>query len=182
MNAFAPALRAATALATCDQPDIDALREAVRAALPEIAKRAPVAEQNRQVPPGNVALLREAGFLRLVQPRAFGGLEADFDVLVGLTMEVAAACASTGWVCGLAAAHQWLVANFPEERSTTCGAKTPTRLSVAPTHRRARPSPSMADGASRGGGHSPRAATSRSGRRAALCCPRPPTGSRRSRP
>jgi resorcinol 4-hydroxylase (FADH2) len=141
MNAFAPALRAATALATCDQPDIDALREAVRAALPEIAKRAPVAEQNRQVPPGNVALLREAGFLRLVQPRAFGGLEADFDVLVGLTMEVAAACASTGWVCGLAAAHQWLVANFPEEAqhdvwgenpdALVCGSYAPAGKAVA---------------------------------------------------
>ena len=93
---------------------IEGIRVAVRAVLPEIRKLAPLAEENRQVPIGNMALLREAGFFRLVQPRAFGGIEQDFDALVELTIEISAACASTGWVAGIAAAHQWLVANFDE--------------------------------------------------------------------
>ena len=72
---------------------------------------------------------------------ALAALEADFDVLVGLTMEVAAACASTGWVCGLAAAHQWLVANFAEEaqhdvwgenpNALVCGSYAPAGKAVA---------------------------------------------------
>ena len=55
---------------------IEGIRVAVRAVLPEIRKLAPLAEENRQVPIGNIALLREAGFFRLLQPRAFGGLAA----------------------------------------------------------------------------------------------------------
>ena len=93
---------------------VEGIRVAVRAVLPEIRKLAPLAEENRQVPIGNMALLREAGFFRLVQPRAFGGIEQDFDALVELTIEISAACASTGWVAGIAAAHQWLVANFDD--------------------------------------------------------------------
>jgi alkylation response protein AidB-like acyl-CoA dehydrogenase len=93
--------------------DAASVREAVLAVLPEIAARAGTTESNRRVPDANVALLREAGFFKLVQPRAFGGLEAEFADLVDLAIDVGSACTSTGWVCGLSAAHQWLVATFP---------------------------------------------------------------------
>jgi resorcinol 4-hydroxylase (FADH2) len=36
-------------------------------------------------------------------------------VLVELNIELAKSCASTAWVAGLLAAHQWLVASFPEK-------------------------------------------------------------------
>jgi alkylation response protein AidB-like acyl-CoA dehydrogenase len=118
---------------------IEGIRVAVRAVLPEIRKLAPLAEENRQVPMGNMALLREAGFFRLVQPRVFGGLEQDFDALVELTIEISAACASTGWVAGIAAAHQWLVANFDEAAQHDVWGSNPEGSSAAPTHRPARP-------------------------------------------
>jgi alkylation response protein AidB-like acyl-CoA dehydrogenase len=51
----------------------------------------------------------------VVQPRQFGGHEYDFDLLVDLVIDIAGACPSTGWVYGLYAAHQWLVASFPLE-------------------------------------------------------------------
>ena len=59
--------------------------------------------------------MREAGLYKIVQPRKFGGYEYDFEVLVDLVIDVSRACASTGWVYGLYAAHQWLVANFGPE-------------------------------------------------------------------
>ena len=96
-------------------PTLDHVRQAVRTALPQIRSRAPLTEQTRQVPEANMALLRETGFFRLVQPRAFGGLEQDFDALVDLVIEISAACASTGWVAGLAAAHQWLTGTFSRQ-------------------------------------------------------------------
>ncbi len=108
MNAISP-LRATS----CAPRDAAAVREAVLAILPEIAARAGTTEADRRVPEENVALLREAGFFRLVQPRAFGGLEGEFADLVDLAIDVGSACTSTGWVCGLGAAHQWLVATFP---------------------------------------------------------------------
>lgn len=114
----------------------DGLRDAVRALLPGLRARAAEAERRRQVPEENVAALREAGLFRTVQPRLFGGHEQDFAVLAELIVEIAAACPSTGWACGLLAAHQWLVAAFPEAAqrevwqddpdATACASYAPT--------------------------------------------------------
>lgn len=83
------------------------------AATSHVAARARETERARRVPIASVLTLREMGFFRLLQPRAFGGAEADFDAVVDPTIELARACASTAWVCGLFAAHQWLLAGFP---------------------------------------------------------------------
>src|SRR5258707_649332 len=89
------------------------LKAALKELLPAIKARALEAERARTVPPENLAALRDAGLYKIVQPRKFGGYEYDFDVLVDLVIETSKACASTGWVYGLYAAHQWLVASFP---------------------------------------------------------------------
>jgi alkylation response protein AidB-like acyl-CoA dehydrogenase len=80
-------------------------------------------------------------FLRHREPKAFGGYEHDFDVLVDLTIELAKACASTAWVAGLLAAHQWLLASFPEEaqhdvwdrdpNAVLCGSYAPVAKAAA---------------------------------------------------
>ena len=62
-----------------------------------------------------MADLREAGLFKIVQPLDFGGWELDFDVLAESVQILAAACPSTAWVCGLQAAHQWLLASMPIE-------------------------------------------------------------------
>lgn len=100
-------------------------------------------ERNCTVPEENVSALRDIGFFKLVQPRAFGGLEHDFELLVDLGIEIAKACPSTSWVCGLLAAHQWLVASFPAEAqhdvwddnpdALVCGSYAPaTKAAAAP--------------------------------------------------
>lgn len=121
--------------------DAASVREAVLAILPEIAARAGATEADRRVPGANVALLRDAGFFRLVQPRAFGGLEAAFADLIELAIDVGGACTSTGWVSGLGAAHQWLVATFPlaaqhdvwdaDPDTIVCGSYAPAGTVVA---------------------------------------------------
>jgi alkylation response protein AidB-like acyl-CoA dehydrogenase len=95
------------------RPSPAALKTAVRETLLAIKERAAATERSRQVPSENVEALRAAGLYKVVQPREFGGYEYDFDVLVDLVIEVARACASTAWVCGLFAAHQWLLAGLP---------------------------------------------------------------------
>ena len=80
-----------------------------------IKSRAGDVEQACRVPEEHVTALREVGFFKIVQPRAFGGLEQNFDTLVDVNIELAQYCASSAWVCGLLAAHQWLVASFPLE-------------------------------------------------------------------
>src|SRR5438477_12899903 len=58
----------------------------------------------------------------------FGGYEHDFDVLVELNIELAKSCASTAWVGGLLAAHQWLIAGFPEQAQRDVWGAAPEAL------------------------------------------------------
>ncbi len=119
-----------------DLPKRAALMAKLQALLPIIRDRAAQTERERTVPRESVDLLREAGLLRIVQPKIFGGYEYDFEILVNLVIETSKACASTGWVYGLYAAHQWLVASFPEQAqhdvweensdATVCGSYAPS--------------------------------------------------------
>ena len=125
------------------RPSPAALKTAVRETLLPIKERAAATERSRQVPSENVEALRAAGLYKVVQPREFGGYEYDFDVLVDLVIEVARACASTAWVCGLFAAHQWLLAGLPlkaqrdvwagDADALLCGSYAPTCNAVADT-------------------------------------------------
>ncbi|PXX61750.1 alkylation response protein AidB-like acyl-CoA dehydrogenase [Nocardia tenerifensis] len=55
----------------------------------------------------SVALLREAGVMRLLQPAEFGGYEAHPRVFAETVMAVAQRCGSSGWVCGVGGVHPW---------------------------------------------------------------------------
>ncbi|MBR0756762.1 flavin-dependent monooxygenase [Bradyrhizobium jicamae] len=97
------------------RPDLAALKLRLAGVRPEIATRAHATEQSRRVPVENIDALRAIGYFDIVKPARFGGYEHDFDVLVDLNIELAKSCASTAWVAGLLAAHQWLIASFPEQ-------------------------------------------------------------------
>jgi alkylation response protein AidB-like acyl-CoA dehydrogenase/flavin reductase (DIM6/NTAB) family NADH-FMN oxidoreductase RutF len=123
------------------RPSPAALKTAIRAALPAIKQRALATERARCVPEDNIEALRAAGLFKVVQPREFGGYEYDFHVLVDLVVEIGRACASTAWVAGLLAAHQWLLGNMPlqaqqdvwdaDANSLLCGSYAPTSKAVA---------------------------------------------------
>jgi alkylation response protein AidB-like acyl-CoA dehydrogenase len=97
------------------RPECAELKSRVLAVRPEIAARAHLTEKACRVPAENIAALRAIGYFDIVKPARFGGFEHDFDVLVDLNIELAKSCASTAWVAGLLAAHQWLIASFPEQ-------------------------------------------------------------------
>ena len=124
-----------------ERPTPAELRARVQDLVPSLRARARAAEQARRVPQESLDELRAAGLIRIVQPRSAGGYEYDFDVLVDLVMEVAKGCASTAWVYGLYAAHQWLVASFGEQAqrdlwdenpdATVCGSYAPAGKALA---------------------------------------------------
>jgi alkylation response protein AidB-like acyl-CoA dehydrogenase len=97
------------------RPDLASIKTKIQALLPEIKALSLTTERAAQVPAESIEMLRDAGLFEIVKPTAFGGHEHDFYVLVEANVELAKACASTAWVGGLLAAHQWLLASFPDE-------------------------------------------------------------------
>jgi 3-hydroxy-9,10-secoandrosta-1,3,5(10)-triene-9,17-dione monooxygenase len=97
----------------------------VRELIPAIRERAAETERLRRLPDQTWAELREAGALRALQPRRWGGLELDPQVFYQAAMEVAAACPSTGWVLSVVGVHPWQIALFPDQAQADIWDKDP---------------------------------------------------------
>ncbi len=93
----------------------EAILNAARAMTPDLRARADATEANRKLLPETHRAFLEAGFYRVMQPRGFGGLELPFGIQTELSMELARACPSSGWVAGLLACHGWLLGMMPGE-------------------------------------------------------------------
>jgi alkylation response protein AidB-like acyl-CoA dehydrogenase len=87
--------------------------DAARALGPLLRARVPEAERLRRLPAATVADLLESGLCGVMQPRRFGGSELGAETLIDVSVELAAQCASSGWVYMLWAAHMWLLALWP---------------------------------------------------------------------
>lgn len=86
----------------------------VRALIPGIQERAAQTEALRRIPDDTWAELQQAGVLRALQPRRWGGLELEPQVFYQAAAEVAAVCPSTGWVFSVVGVHPWQIALFPD--------------------------------------------------------------------
>jgi len=87
----------------------------VRTLIPALRERAPACEALRRVPDETMKDFQAHGLLRALQPRRWGGLELDPWTFYESVMEVASACASSGWVLGVVGVHNWQLALFPEQ-------------------------------------------------------------------
>ncbi|HTT81241.1 MAG TPA: acyl-CoA dehydrogenase family protein [Stellaceae bacterium] len=95
--------------------DERALLERARALVPRLAERAPAAAASRRMPAETIAEYKEAGILRILQPRRFGGLQGRFSLFARIVEELTHGDASSGWVYAVFAEHQWIIAQYPEE-------------------------------------------------------------------
>jgi 3-hydroxy-9,10-secoandrosta-1,3,5(10)-triene-9,17-dione monooxygenase len=87
----------------------------VRALVPVVRERAPIAEELRRLPPETVADFRNEGLFRAMQPRRYGGFELDPGIFFQAATEIGAACGSSGWIFGVVGVHNWHLALFPPE-------------------------------------------------------------------
>ncbi|KZB84452.1 3-hydroxy-9,10-secoandrosta-1,3,5(10)-triene-9,17-dione monooxygenase oxygenase subunit [Amycolatopsis regifaucium] len=84
----------------------------IRELLPVLRERAQEAEDARRIPEESVKSLQETGFFKLLQPKTFGGLEADPVSFYTAVKLVASACGSTGWVASILGVHPWHLGLF----------------------------------------------------------------------
>ncbi len=91
------------------------LLERARRLIPRLAERAPAATAARKLPPETIAEYHDAGILRILQPRRFGGMQGRFSLFARIAEELTWGCASSGWVYAVLAEHQWILAQYPEK-------------------------------------------------------------------
>jgi len=89
--------------------------DGVRDLLPTFRERADETERLRAVPEASVKELEEIGFFRMLQPRRYGGLEADPVDFYTAVRDIASACGSTGWVSSVLGVHPWQIGLFADE-------------------------------------------------------------------
>ena len=93
--------------------DERAMLERARALIPRLAERAPAATAARKLPPETIAEYHDAGILRILQPRRFGGMQGRFSLFARIAEELTWGCASSAWVYAVLAEHQWIIAQYP---------------------------------------------------------------------
>jgi 3-hydroxy-9,10-secoandrosta-1,3,5(10)-triene-9,17-dione monooxygenase len=95
------------ARATSSVPTSTSVLEAVRALLPDIAAAAADVDRRGAVDSTVFARLQDTGYFSLLQPRAVGGLAVEPDDYLTATLELSAACTSTGWLASWLAVNSW---------------------------------------------------------------------------
>jgi 3-hydroxy-9,10-secoandrosta-1,3,5(10)-triene-9,17-dione monooxygenase len=111
-------------------------RTAIASLLPMIRARAADTEQIGRVPDDIMVALTKAGVFRATQPRQWGGLELDLATFYDGMIEIASACASTGWVASVVGVHPWQIALFASQAQREVWADNPdarASSSYAPT-------------------------------------------------
>jgi 3-hydroxy-9,10-secoandrosta-1,3,5(10)-triene-9,17-dione monooxygenase len=103
--------------------------ERARALVPVVRERASEAEQLRQLPPATVEDFKQAGFLRMLQPERFGGMNHDYEVALDVALEIARGCGASGWLASFWPLHQMMVGWFPEEGQEEYWATGPDTMS-----------------------------------------------------
>ena len=98
-----------------DRPDVAELLARARVIAGTARERALETEAARRIGADIIARMREAELFRILQPKAFGGFEYGFDAFAQVEAALASGCGSTGWVFGLLASHQWLIACFSQD-------------------------------------------------------------------
>ncbi|MBL6938225.1 MAG: acyl-CoA dehydrogenase family protein [Alphaproteobacteria bacterium] len=111
-------------------PTEEELLERARRLLPALRERAPACEEKRSLLDETVRDFTEAGFYRILQPKAYGGFEMHPLVLFKVAMEIAKGCPSSGWCLCLIAVHNWEVALLDPGAAKDLWGKDPsTRIS-----------------------------------------------------
>lgn len=91
------------------------LIEKARALVPTIKERAQEAEDNSHVHDETIAAIVDAGLLRVIQSKDYGGYELTPDVFYEIQSILAEGDMSVAWLYGVLGVHPWQIALFEKE-------------------------------------------------------------------
>lgn len=107
----------------------DSLVAQATALVPLLRRLAASAEKARRVPQESLEALSRASIFKMTAPKAYGGVEADFQTQCDVLAEIARGCPSTSWVATIYSAMSWLVGVFPDEAQQEIFATGDPRIS-----------------------------------------------------
>jgi len=108
--------RSQTSAAAPDRPTPEELVARASALAPKIFERAVNAERDRNISLETVEEFVDAGLLRTLIPKRWGGYEYDFETAFDIGIEIGrSTCGSSAWCLSYLADHAYLLALFPEE-------------------------------------------------------------------
>ncbi len=95
-------------------PSGEELIDRARALVPRLIERAPQADRDRRVPDDTIDEMKAAGLFRVLQPRRWGGYEADLGTYYDVEMTLAEGDMSTAWIYGVVGVTPWVMALFDD--------------------------------------------------------------------
>jgi 3-hydroxy-9,10-secoandrosta-1,3,5(10)-triene-9,17-dione monooxygenase len=117
-------------------PTRDELLDRAAALRPLLERNAAQTEADRRLVDESLEAVREAGLLRIVNPKRFGGYETDIRTMLDVSATLATGCGSTGWVVNLINVCSWLVGLYSRKaQEEVWGSDPETRVAgaLAPT-------------------------------------------------
>ncbi|MEO5708187.1 MAG: acyl-CoA dehydrogenase family protein [Alteraurantiacibacter sp.] len=105
-----------------------ALVQAARDLVPVLREREARAIHDRQVPVETIAAFRDAGFFKILQPKAYGGFELLPSVYCNVARALAEGCMGSAWVYGVVAVHNWQMALFDPRAADDVWGSDPATL------------------------------------------------------
>ena len=82
---------------------------------PKVAQQAPINERESAVSAALMAEFCDAGFMKIMVPKRYGGFELDCSVMAGVINTIAQSDSSTAWSLAFLMGHNFLHALFPEK-------------------------------------------------------------------
>src|SRR5262249_49385842 len=106
-------------------PSADELVQRARTLAPKLRERAVGAERDRNIPRESVAEYIDAGLIRTIMPKRFGGCEHDHEVAFDIAVELGrSTCGSSAWCLNYLSDHAGILAHFSDEAQHAVGKKT----------------------------------------------------------
>ena len=97
-------------------PAAEELVARARALAPRLRERAVQAERDRNIPKQSVEEYIDAGLMRTITPRRWGGYEHDHEVAFDIAIELGrSTCGSSAWCLNYMSDHLGILAHFPEQ-------------------------------------------------------------------